>query len=97
NSSRRWYTRFSRDWSSDVCSSDLDGIRNRAFAKTFETDIHAYLEKDIDNTGVLTNRTLAFSTHARIGQNLRNRILGCRTLLQLRSEERRGGNWSRSQ
>src|SRR5690606_40771908 len=22
-SSRRWHTRFSRDWSSDVCSSDL--------------------------------------------------------------------------
>src|SRR5690606_40696959 len=25
-SSRRRHTRFSRDWSSDVCSSDLDGI-----------------------------------------------------------------------
>src|SRR5215475_15702633 len=26
-SSRRRHTRFSRDWSSDVCSSDLPGIR----------------------------------------------------------------------
>src|SRR5215475_14550105 len=25
-SSRRRHTRFSRDWSSDVCSSDLDGV-----------------------------------------------------------------------
>src|SRR5690606_39591276 len=25
-SSRRRHTRFSRDWSSDVCSSDLDGL-----------------------------------------------------------------------
>src|SRR6266536_4771991 len=24
-SSRRWHTRSTRDWSSDVCSSDLDG------------------------------------------------------------------------
>src|SRR5690606_32106565 len=27
-SSRRRHTRFSRDWSSDVCSSDLNGIGN---------------------------------------------------------------------
>src|SRR5690606_40653507 len=27
-SSRRRHTRFSRDWSSDVCSSDLDSPRN---------------------------------------------------------------------
>src|SRR5207302_5516823 len=26
-SSRRRHTRFSRDWSSDVCSSDLSGVR----------------------------------------------------------------------
>src|SRR5690606_40411969 len=30
-SSRRRHTRFSRDWSSDVCSSDLESI-----ARTFE-------------------------------------------------------------
>src|SRR5690606_41195346 len=29
-SSRRRHTRFSRDWSSDVCSSDLDQRRGRA-------------------------------------------------------------------
>src|SRR5690606_40119049 len=28
-SSRRRHTRFSRDWSSDVCSSDLNGIAVR--------------------------------------------------------------------
>src|ERR1041385_9231327 len=27
-SSRRWHTRCSRDWSSDVCSSDLGGARS---------------------------------------------------------------------
>src|SRR5690606_39989431 len=30
-SSRRRHTRFSRDWSSDVCSSDLTGQLIRAF------------------------------------------------------------------
>src|SRR5690606_41198499 len=33
-SSRRRHTRFSRDWSSDVCSSDLDGIALSADGKT---------------------------------------------------------------
>src|SRR5690606_41170582 len=28
-SSRRRHTRFSRDWSSDVCSSDLDPLESR--------------------------------------------------------------------
>src|SRR5947209_15614830 len=29
-SSRRRHTRYWRDWSSDVCSSDLDGLRDGA-------------------------------------------------------------------
>src|SRR5436309_11152019 len=32
-SSRRRHTRFSRDWSSDVCSSDLRGIRGKVDEK----------------------------------------------------------------
>src|SRR5690606_40324594 len=31
-SSRRRHTRFSRDWSSDVCSSDLERVRQEDFA-----------------------------------------------------------------
>src|SRR5258707_10377490 len=31
-SSRRRHTRYWRDWSSDVCSSDLDGAGQRALA-----------------------------------------------------------------
>src|SRR5690606_39381971 len=30
-SSRRRHTRFSRDWSSDVCSSDLNGLGGAGF------------------------------------------------------------------
>src|SRR5690606_22985720 len=36
-SSRRRHTRFSRDWSSDVCSSDLTPTRGRGWARTSPT------------------------------------------------------------
>src|SRR5690606_20497267 len=35
-SSRRRHTRFSRDWSSDVCSSDLVGFQNRPISNVME-------------------------------------------------------------
>src|SRR5690606_39576913 len=38
-SSRRRHTRFSRDWSSDVCSSDLDG-RDAEYAISRGFDVH---------------------------------------------------------
>src|SRR5690606_40880426 len=42
-SSRRRHTRFSRDWSSDVCSSDLNGagppLRTAAANHTFEMEM----------------------------------------------------------
>src|SRR5690606_40231029 len=38
-SSRRRHTRFSRDWSSDVCSSDLDG-RDAEYAIARGFDVH---------------------------------------------------------
>src|SRR5690606_39427327 len=54
-SSRRWHTRFSRDWSSDVCSSDLPvafyicrddeeavGSIYKGIVKTYKPNIHAY-------------------------------------------------------
>src|SRR5690606_41195213 len=34
-SSRRRHTRFSRDWSSDVCSSDLSGFAYQLYDKVF--------------------------------------------------------------
>src|SRR5690606_39443167 len=42
-SSRRRHTRFSRDWSSDVCSSDLEGVAEVAsvggFEKQYQVDL----------------------------------------------------------
>src|SRR5690606_40246533 len=39
-SSRRRHTRFSRDWSSDVCSSDLRGVRFRIAATLQRPSVH---------------------------------------------------------
>ena len=49
----------------------------------FEPYIHADLEKDIHDAGVLAERAMAFGAHARIGEDLRNRILGGQGLLAL--------------
>src|SRR5690606_39675559 len=48
-SSRRRHTRFSRDWSSDVCSSDLKGYEVHGIirrASLFNTDRIDHLYKD---------------------------------------------------
>src|SRR5690606_40885420 len=37
--SRRRHTRFSRDWSSDVCSSDLNALAVVTMSKGFKTEI----------------------------------------------------------
>src|SRR5690606_40930320 len=37
--SRRRHTRFSRDWSSDVCSSDLRTLRGLKLARKTENDV----------------------------------------------------------
>src|SRR5690606_40559757 len=80
-SSRRRHTRFSRDWSSDVCSSDLSNTVNRRFilsirflAMLFSSSKHTSLEL------ILTFlESLVFLL-----------------LLSLRSEERRVGKECRS-
>src|SRR5690606_10765139 len=39
-SSRRRHTRFSRDWSSDVCSSDLPRRKGRGWWRRFGSHLH---------------------------------------------------------
>src|SRR3546814_14269354 len=43
----------------------------------------AYLQEHVDDAGVLADRALALGAHARVGQDLRNRILGRRALFGL--------------
>jgi hypothetical protein len=58
----------------------VDGVGDGAL-EAFEAHAHADLEEHIDDAGVLAQRALAFGAHARIGQDLRDRILGRRALL----------------
>src|SRR5207253_5040674 len=84
-SSRRRHTRWPRDWSSDVCSSDLSFavqvfLGGEAARTTAET-----LEKQLDNPQVL---------HAKLDDTRREADLG----VIARSEERRVGKewrWGR--
>src|SRR5436309_856085 len=84
-SSRRRHTRFSRDWSSDVCSSDLVG-QDRVLvieaARHVAADLIAY------PFGLLGERR----------RRGRQRRIGRGALAEQRSEERRVGKewWSRA-
>src|SRR5690606_9251419 len=47
------------------------------------TDVHADLDEDGDDTGVLADRPVTGGAHARVDQNLRHGITRCRRLLAL--------------
>src|SRR5690606_39437489 len=59
--SRRRHTRFSRDWSSDVCSSDLE-------------DLEA-LAADLRRSGVEASGTLRLTTSASFGRQYLSPLL----------------------
>src|SRR5207302_2873770 len=96
---RRRHTRFSRDWSSDVCSSDLEG--NRAVEERVLSDLERLYPGQIRGNAV-TRRFL----HTREGiiacrpgswQCRPPQYIGLRGLvLAGRSEERRVGKEWRS-
>src|SRR5690606_39508960 len=51
-SSRRRHTRFSRDWSSDVCSSDLGTAANREVSKAALPDVSEDFRQDLIKVGL---------------------------------------------
>src|SRR5690606_35437628 len=61
---RRRHTRFSRDWSSDVCSSDLDQRTNHQFRELrfyeYSRNIHHILFYILDKTLDCACRTLFY-------------------------------------
>src|SRR5690606_40276669 len=96
--SRRRHTRFSRDWSSDVCSSDLgargEGLSIYAFDTTTGDASHICATSSVDNptflsvapdTGVIYANSEVFSWHE-----------GTVSAYRFRSEERRVGKECRS-
>src|SRR5256884_6768142 len=74
-SSRRRHTRCSRDWSSDVCSSDLEGLSNRTMGLTIRDVAKAAgvstatVSNVLNKTGKVGRRThlLVLSTVKRLG------------------------------
>src|SRR5690606_40286369 len=95
--SRRRHTRFSRDWSSDVCSSDLDtGYKGRV--ALYEVMLLKDALKDLILQGASTTELkheairLGMYTLRRSGLNKVNEGM---TTLEERSEERRVGKEGR--
>src|SRR2546430_8647040 len=81
-SSRRRHTRFDCDWSSDVCSSDLNGNLVNASALRRELESRGDIFQTTSDTEVILHY-LARSKHAGIAE-------------AVRSEERRVGKECRS-
>src|SRR5690606_33366453 len=60
----------------------VDGILERA-GETLPAHVHAHFQEHGDDAGVLADRAVAFGAHARIDQDLRDRVLGRRRFLAL--------------
>src|SRR5690606_40862695 len=91
-SSRRRHTRFSRDWSSDVCSSDLDALLHED-----GLDRPAAVRPDPEfQTQELSARRDALPAFDRRRRDQNARKLLMEGLRQPRSEERRVGKGGRS-
>src|SRR3712207_8898272 len=84
-SSRRRHTRYWRDWSSDVCSSDLPAQPKAPLPGSLsgEPFLDAWIRIDADN------EVSVFTGKAELGQ-------GVKTAILQRSEERRVGKECRS-
>src|SRR5690606_41210173 len=101
-SSRRRHTRFSRDWSSDVCSSDLDLLKDRCLADACfgcddnelrQPDAVGHLLKTVPRIcySFIVLRLADFIPHVLAQLKAAGGECGCR------SEERRvGQEWSTS-
>src|SRR5699024_11672237 len=88
-SSRRRHTRSKRDWSSDVCSSDLFGLKIRlhpesSFLVTAANKQRAGVKHDAP--GVYSYRGKAFETHTVPSDHERTEE-NRRSVITLRSEE----------
>src|SRR5690606_39338688 len=90
-SSRRRHTRFSRDWSSDVCSSDL----TRTMIVGLGQNAGPWTASTTTTTLTSTSQTFTYEFNISYGNGVGDRVLfdmGAAT----RSEERRVGKGCRS-
>src|SRR5690606_40449898 len=93
--SRRRHTRFSRDWSSDVCSSDLRRGLLLSVAAAAVTSAFPAAARNVESDVTARLRREGFRIVSRKRTLLgRVRVLAAKGKLQRRSEERRVGNES---
>src|SRR5207253_5992818 len=91
-SSRRRHTRWPRDWSSDVCSSDLNAKRMSAAAEILDrVPLSINVDHHHDNTRFATVDYVAADASS-TGEIVRDLLRE----LDVRSEERRVGKEGRS-
>src|SRR5690606_39505641 len=95
-SSRRRHTRFSRDWSSDVCSSDLSGSTKEKNPIIVNLDqqllgLRQSLGQSLDNSA--RSIRLKLSSLQNQSDKINSKIFA---VPGQRSEERRVGKWSRT-
>src|SRR5690606_40725663 len=90
-SSRRRHTRFSRDWSSDVCSSDLIW---RGLMLGNDDVLRADLIQQLMCQGEIDTRQVERAYDIRFGEYFSDALAALRPL-QDRSEERRVGKEGR--
>src|SRR5690606_40563909 len=96
-SSRRRHTSFSRDWSSDVCSSDLKQTSNLLFNRNLQQS--SGFSSTLSNLGKLKNTGVEFNFHSAVSAGAFNWNLdvnASRNWSEVRSEERRVGELCRS-
>src|SRR5690606_39455890 len=91
--SRRRHTRFSRDWSSDVCSSDLlepgggKHLAGNAGNRAGADFLHVALAQAVEREGAIVSADEARDLKAEVAQNVAHLAV----LALARSEERRVG------
>src|SRR5204863_2811281 len=77
-SSRRRHTRSLRDWSSDVCSSDLTGFKNmKPVATEEQTKKLEEIQKEYGPQLAEFQKKLARSEERRVGKECRSRWWPC--------------------
>src|SRR5690606_39597384 len=94
--SRRRHTRFSRDWSSDVCSSDLRSVPYHFIKPLYTTVQMIFTVVPGQCISFFSNRKLPLCNTVAVAPYNSSEIGNCRIFIifQPRSEERRVGKAS---
>src|SRR5690606_40182311 len=97
-------TRFSRDWSSDVCSSDLvpSEVDGKLIEKLFEADDVVQVGQTIaiietENNSELEDQEFDAEPAGAMVSEVEDTVSAARQITESRSEERRVGKECRSQ